>query len=126
MATITATWTENQSLRASGSLAAGASESNSIDVNDDATVGGADTVVIQVSITIGSSTSATVEVFGSADSGATTDTFPVDSYEVSADDVRTVTIPDYPYITVTVTNNDGTNAVTDLTIIYAARQWNSA
>jgi hypothetical protein len=122
MATISPSWTENVSVRASANLGAGASDTNSIDLANL----GADLSVVQVDIDIGSSSGVTVEFFSDSNSGSKADTTPILSYTVDSDDIRSIPIYGHPYIDVKVTNDDGSNAVTDITIVHSWRQWTSS
>ena len=120
MATISPTWTENVAVRASATLASGASDTNDIDLDNLS----ADRSDIQVNITIGSASSVTVEFFGSSDSGTTDDTTPLHSYVVTVNDTRTISMTG-PYVAVKLTNNDGGNATGNIVIDHAWRQWTS-
>ena len=120
MATISPTWTENISVRSAATLAAAASATHDIDLDNL----GADRSDVQIDIIVGSSSGVTVEIFGSPDSGTTDDTTPLMSYTVSADDRRTLTLTG-AYRQIKLTNNDGSNATGNITIIHAWRQWSS-
>jgi len=122
MATISSSYTENQSLRASATLAASGTDTNTIDLATNGYIA----VQIQTDIDIGSSTGVTVEVFSSSDSGTTVDTVPIMSYTTDADEVRALFVTGYPFLSVKVTNDDGSNAVTDITQIYSGLEYVTA
>ncbi len=121
MATITATWTENVTLRAAATLAAAGVATHDIDL----ATNGYDRVDVQVDVVIGSSTGVTVRVYGSPDSGTTVDDQPLLVYSISADDTRTLVLTG-AYRQISLTNDDGTNATGNITILYAGRKWTSA
>lgn len=122
MATTTATWTENQTLRSAATLAQGGTDTNDIDLDTN----GYDCVVIQTDITHDSSTGVTVEVFASPDSGTTDDDTPIMSYSTDGtDEVRSLTIFAVPYIAVKITNDDGSNVTGNIAQIYAGRKWDT-
>ena len=127
MATITASWTENVTLHTSGSVSAGASATDDIDL----AIAGYDCVEVQVRITFGSTPDdgCDVEVFASPDSGTTDDTIPLFAFQVqevtSTQVIKSFVVRDVPYIAVKLTNNDSTDAVT-YEADYAGRKWSSA
>jgi hypothetical protein len=126
MATITPSWTENVEYHASASLAAGASATDDIDL-DNASY---DAVQVTVEIVFGGTTDGDVdvEILLSSDSGTTDDTEASIKYTIPATDSatksRSVTVKDTPYIAIKVTNNDSTDNVT-YHGWYAGRQWSS-
>lgn len=121
MATITPTWTENQTGLASGSLTACITASFQIDIASLSY----DLVTIQVLIDIGSASGATISFYGSPDSGTTFDTRALLSYRVSTDDTRTTQIFGIPFVETRIVNNDGANDLVR-SALYAGRKWNSA
>lgn len=121
MVTTSPSWTEGVSLRAAATLGAGASATHDIDLD----TLGADAVEAQISITKGSASSITVNIFGSPDSGTTDDTTPMLTYTVTADDRRTLRLSG-AYRQIQLVNNDGSNATGNIAITYAWRQWTSA
>lgn len=121
MATITPTWTENQTGISSVSLTACVTSSFQLDIASNSY----DLVTIQVAITIGSASGATISFYGSPDSGATFDTRALVSYRVSTNDTRTTQIFGMPFVETRVVNNDGVNQLT-VAALYAGRQWTSA
>ena len=120
MATISPAWTENVSVRSAATLASSGTATHDIDLD----TLGADRSDVQIDIIVGSSSGVTVEIFGSPDSGTTDDTTPLMSYIVSANDRRTLTLTG-AYRQIKLTNNDGSNATGNITIIHAWRQWSS-
>jgi len=120
MATIKPVWTENVSVRSAATLAAGATATHDIDLDNL----GADLSEVQIDIAIGSASSVTVEIFGSPDSGTTDDTTALLSYTVDANDRRTLQLGG-AYRQIKLTNDDGSNATGNITIIHAWRQWDS-
>lgn len=127
MAVTTAVWTENQTLRSAATITAGATETSDLDINDDATIGGADTVVLQFDIAHSSSTGVTVNLFSSPDSGTTFDDVSLPGgFSTDGTDVqKTVVVMAHPYIRVSITNDDGSNATGNIAILYAARKWDT-
>jgi hypothetical protein len=121
MATITPSWTENQSGIASSSLTACVTKSFQIDV---ASLG-FDLVTIQVGIDIGSAAGSTISFYASPDSGTTFDSRALVSYRVSTDDTRTIQLFGVPFVETRIVNNDGANDLV-CSAIYAGRQWSSA
>ena len=122
MATISPTWTENQTGVTSTSITACITASGQIDI---ASLG-YDMISMQVAIDIGSSSGATIYFYSSPDSGTTFDTTAIASYTVSADDTRSIVIAGIPFVECRIVNNDGVNDITDVTALYAGRKWNSA
>ena len=127
MATISPSWTEAVNLHTSGTVAAGASATDDIDL-DDLT---ADAVHVTIEIVFGGSVDGDVivEVFGSSDSGTNDDTISIASFVIKAENSATkrasFTIKDVPYIAVKVTNQDTTDNVT-YDSWFAWRNWASA
>lgn len=121
MATIKPVWTENVSVRSAATLASAGTATHDIDLDNL----GADRSDVQIDIIIGSSSGVTVEVFGSPDSGTTDDTLALLTYTVAANDRRTLRLTG-AYRQIKLTNNDGSNATGNITIIHAWRNWNSA
>lgn len=120
MAKITADWTEDVELRAAATLAAGATATHDIDLDNL----GADRVDVQIDIVLGSSSGVTVEIYGSPDSGTTDDTEPLVAYTVSANDRRTIQLTG-AFRQISLTEDGGSNATGNITIKYAWRQWDS-
>ena len=120
MATIKPVWTEAVVIRADASLATSTTAAYDLDLDNL----GADRYEVQIDIDIGSSTGCRVDIFGSPDSGTTDDTTALMSYTVAADDIRTLVL-EGAFRVVSVTNEDGSNAVTGVEINGAWRQWNS-
>jgi len=120
-------WTENQSLVAAQTLTASGTDTDDLDI----TTGGYDLVDIQWKGTFNASASegCTIEILSSSDSGTTEDTIPIFSIEVSVDagatSVITIPVKDLSYIAVKRTNNDSTYSITNETIIYSGRYWES-
>lgn len=127
MATITPTWTENQNLHSSGTVAAAASATDDIDLD----TADFDAVLIVIEIVFGGSPDAdcTIEIFGSANSGTDDDTEALYSFSLAEDTSATkrisFVVKDVPYIAVKLTNNDSTDNVT-YDSWYAGRKWTSA
>jgi hypothetical protein len=123
MATTTATWTENQTLRSAATLAAGTTSTHDLDID----ASGYDTVVLQFDIAHSSSSGVTVELFSSPDSGTTDDTeslaggFSTDGTDVK----KTVVVMGHPHIQVSITNDDGSNATGNIAVLYAGRKWDT-
>lgn len=123
MAITKPTWTENQTLRSSATLAASGTDTNDIDLDTN----GYDLVVVQFNITIGSSSGVTIEIFSSPDSGTTEDNESLaGGFTADADVIKTITVMGHPYIAVKITNNDGSNATGNIEILYAGRQWTTS
>ena len=124
MATGTPTWTENQNLHSSGSVAAGASATDDIDLDNL----GYDAVAITIEIVFGGSPDddCNIEVFASTNSGTDDDTEAITSFSIteqtSTTKRKTFVIYDLPYIAVKLTNNDSTDNVT-YDSWYAGRKW---
>ena len=121
MATTTAKWAEGLTLRAAATLAAGATEGHDLDLD----TAGYDTVTLQFNIAHSSSTGVTVNLFSSPDSGTTDDNqslaggFTTDGTDV----IKTVVVMAHAHIRVSITNDDGSNATGNISILYAGRQW---
>ena len=120
MATIKPSWTRSVVLRAAATLAAGASATVDIDLENL----GADLSEPQIDIIIGASSGVTVEIFGSPDDGTTDDTTALISYTVAANDRRTIALTG-AHRQIKLTNNDGSNATGNIAIQHAWRQWTS-
>lgn len=114
MAKITADWTEDVEFHASASLAAAASVTDDIDLDNL----GAEETNIEISIAFGSTPDGDVlvELLASVDSGTLDGTVPVHSQtieRVTSTTVRAlIPIAGYAYLAVRVTNNDTTDSVT--------------
>ena len=114
MTTTTAVWTENTNLHTSGTVAAAASATDDIDIDNLAYL----MVSVTIEILFGGSPDGDVdiEVFGSNDSGTQDDTEPILSFKLSeatsTTKRRTFQIMGVPYIAVKITNNDTTDTVT--------------
>jgi hypothetical protein len=127
MATISASWTENQSLQGAQTLNASSSDTDDIDLDTNGYVA----VLIQWKGTFhGSATEGcTIEVFGSSDSGTSDDTIALCSRKVAVDAGNTVTvsilIENVPYIAVKRTNNDGSHSITNETVVYAGLKYST-
>jgi hypothetical protein len=123
MATTTATWTENQTLRSAATLSSGGTSTHDLDIDNN----GYDLVTLQFDITHSSSSGITAELFSSPDSGTTDDTeslaggFSTDGTDVT----KTVVVMGHPYIQVKLTNDDGSNATGNIAILYAGRKWDT-
>ena len=127
MATITPTWTEATNLHTSGTVAAAASATDDIDLDNL----GYDMVLVTIEIAFGGTPDGdcTVEVLGSSDSGTNDDTVALHTLaiEEAASTTKRISlqIKDVPYIAVKVTNNDSTATVT-YDSWYAGRKFTSA
>lgn len=125
MAILNAAWTEDQTLQAAQTLSASGSDTDDLDLD----VNGYDAVEIQWIGTFNASATegCTIEVFGSPDSGGNEDTIALASQEVEVDPGNTVKISipiqDVPYLAIKRTNNDGSYDITDETVRYAGRKW---
>ena len=115
MAKITADWAEAQTLHSSSSISAGSSVTDDIDLDNLGALG----VAIQIEIIFGGTPDANVlvEILGSVDSGTQDDTEVIHSFTIedTASATKrgpTITVFDFPYIAVRVTNNDSTDSVT--------------
>lgn len=128
MATITPTWTENQTISGfnNATLAAAASTSGDIDLD----TSGYDLVSIQIKTIFGGSPDGDVliEILSSPDSGTTDDTIPVSSInveeETSGTKIISIDVSGKAYITVKATNNDSTDTI-NVAALYAGRKWSS-
>lgn len=125
-AVIKPVWTENVNLHTSGTVSAGASATDDIDLD----TLGADATAIVIEIVFGGSVDGDVlvEIFASSNSGTDDDTLPLASFSISetnsATKRKTIVIQDVAYIAVKVTNNDSTDNVT-YDSWHAWRQWSS-
>lgn len=123
MATTTATWTENQTLRAAATIAAGTTEGHDLDLD----ASGYDTVVLQFNIAHSSASGVAVNFYSSPDSGTTDDDeslaggFSTDGTDV----IKTVVVMAHPHIRVSITNDDGSNATGNIAVLYAGRTWDT-
>jgi hypothetical protein len=114
MATFKPSWTENQNLHTSGTVAAAASATDDIDLANLGYVG----VTITIEIVFGGTPDGNclVEVFRSNDSGTNDDTEPIVSFTieeaVSTTKRAGIKLMNEPYLAVKVTNNDSTDTVT--------------
>ena len=126
MATIKPVWTENVNLHTSGTIAAGASVTDDIDLD----TLGADACAIVIEIVFGATpdNDVLVEIFGSSNSGTDDDTEPITAFTIadtaSTTKRKTIVLKDVAYIAVKVTNNDSADTVT-YEAWQAWRQWNS-
>lgn len=108
-------WTENVNLHTSSSVSSGSSATDDIDLDN---AGPYDMVAITIEIAFGGSPDGdvTVEIFGSTDSGTNDDTIAIIAASISeatsTTKRATYIVENLPYIAVTVTNNDSTDAVT--------------
>ena len=123
MATTTPSWTENQTLRSAATLAAGATEGHDLDI----AAAGYDLVVLQFNIAHSSSSGVTVNLYSSPDSGTTDDdvSLPGGFSTDGTDEIRTVTVMGHPHIRASITNDDGSNATGNISILYAGRKWDT-
>ena len=125
MSTIKPVWTENVNLHTSGTVAAGASATDDIDLDNL----GADRVDVTVEIVFGASpdNDVLVEVFGSNNGGTDDDTEPLMSFAIasaaSATKRKTFSVTG-AYRAIKVTNQDSADNVT-YDSWYAWRQWSS-
>jgi hypothetical protein len=126
MATISASWTEDQSLVLYGTVTAGNSSETDLDI----ATNGYDVVVLQWTGSWGVDMDAgmTFEVLASADSGTTNDTVPIFKVEVPKDTIAfSVVVCRFPHIRVKRTNNatpgPGDGDITSETIKYAGRKF---
>ena len=124
MTTTTVSWTENQTLKSAATIAAASSSTNDLDI----ATAGYDLVVLQFNIAHSSSTGVTVEIFGSVDSGTTdsNETLPGGFSTTGTDVIKTVTVAGQAYIAVKITNDDGSNATGNISVLYAGRKWSTA
>lgn len=127
MATISASWTENQTLHTAATVAAGATATDDIDLAANGYVA----VHVMVEILFGSTPDddVVVNVYGSVDSGTQDATSPLYAFTIPSQTSTTVrhtfTIENVPYIAVAVTNNDSTDNVT-YEGLYAGLEYTSA
>ena len=131
MATIKASWIENQVISGfddAAIAAGGASTSGDIDIN----TAGYDMVSIQFSLTFAAgtpSTAATIELFSSSDSGGSDDTIAFYAMGVTdaagATKIVTISVGDKAYITAKVTNNDAAARTLNASALYAGRLWST-
>ena len=128
MATISASWTENQSLTFSDASPADNVQST---VDIDLATAGYDAVQVQIQIDWHASATdyADINIYSSPDSGTTDDTTVIYNRRVDAltNDPENISfvIRDLAYITVEV-DNQSNQEITGLTGDYAGRQWTSA
>lgn len=121
MATTSTLWTENQTF--TGGITAQTNIAQTTSSEVDLAASGYDMIVAQIEITsMGTSTSVTVEVFSSPDSGTTFDDVAILSYNVTAVEIRTIPIMAHPYVKITITDDDATSSV-DTDGHWAGRQW---
>ena len=121
MATVRASWTENQSVRAAAAVAAVSSAEHDIDLMTP----GADRAKVQVDIATGLASSVTVEVFDAVDGGSVFDTEAAQAYSVTSDSRRTLYL-DGPRHRIRLTNDDGSHPTGNVAIVMAYRVWSSA
>lgn len=123
MATTTATWTENQTLRSAATIAAGGTEGHDLDID----ANGYDTVVLQFNIAHSSASGVTVNLYSSPDSGTTDDdqTLPGGFATTGTDVIKTVVVMAHPHVRVEITNDDGSNATGNISVLYAGRTWDT-
>lgn len=127
-ATITPSWTENQTVSGFDDAAIAAAGTTSGDI--DMAASGYDVVVIQIKVTFGGTPDgdATIEIFASSDSGTTDDTIALYSISVSETATTTerisITIDRAAFLQVKVTNNDSADTI-DVSALYAGRKWSS-
>ena len=127
-ATITPSWTENQTITGFDDAAVAAAASTSGDI--DMAALGYDVVVIQIEVTFGGTPdgNATIEILSSSDSGTKDDTIAL--YSVSVTEATSTTkrisipIDRIAFLQVKVTNNDTTDAIA-VSALYAGRKWSS-
>ena len=128
MATISASWTENQSLTFSDASPADNVQST---VDIDLAAAGYDAVQVQVQIDWNAAATdyADINIYSSPDSGTTDDTTVIYNRRVDAltNDPENISfvIRDLAYITIEV-DNQSNQEITGLTGDYAGRQWTSA
>mgnify|MGYP006434100929 CR=1 FL=1 len=129
MATTNATANEGNTLRSAATLAAGASATHDLDLNDDATHGGAASVALQFDITDSGAGSVTVNLYSSLDSGTTFDTESLPggfATDASGTQVIKTIVADArvaPYLQVELVNDDGSNATGTIAIRFAATKY---
>jgi hypothetical protein len=124
MATTTATWTENQTLRSANTVTtAEGSETHDLDI----AANGYDLVVLQFDIAHSSSSGVTVELFSSPDSGTTDDneSLPGGFSTDGTDVIKSVVVMGHPHIQVKITNDDGSNDTGNIAVLYAGRKWDT-
>ena len=127
MATISSSWTENQTLHSSATVAAGVTATDDIDL----AASGYVAAHVMVEIAFGSTPDddVVVNVFGSVDSGTQDATLPIYSLTIQAATSTTkratFTVENVPYIAVAVTNNDSADNVT-YEGLYAGLKYTSA
>jgi len=129
MATITTTWTENQSITSfnAASLAAAGTTNGDIDL----ATSGYDIVTVQIKVIFGATPDGdvTIDILSSPDSGTSDDTIPLMTISIpettSATKFITIPVKDIPFIQVKATNNDTTDTV-NVSALYAGRKWTSA
>lgn len=125
--TTTPSWTENVTLKASGAIASGASDTKDIDLATELY----DLIVVTVEIIFGASPDGDVviERFDSTNSGTDDATEPEFSISVteSTSATKRINIPilNSAYSVIKVTNNDSADNVT-VESWYAGRKWTSA
>jgi len=125
--TITATWTEDQSVTMSdASPADGVTSTGDIDLDTN----GYDAVLVQIRITWHASATdyADINFYMSADSGSNDDTVAYYNRRVDADAGNTTRLSqlvrDVPYAQVAVTNQSN-QEIASLVVDYAGRTWQS-
>lgn len=118
MATIVAAWVQSIASRVAATIAAGATEVIDVDL----ATAGYDLFELQLDIVIGSASSVTVSVYGSADTGTTDDITALQTYSVIANDRRTLFLSG-AHRQVSITNDDGSNATGNISALGAGRSW---
>lgn len=127
MATITPTWTENQSLLSGAALDASSQTTLTLDLDTN----GFDAVSIQAKIVFGSTPDSitSLKIYASPNSGTDVDNIPIGAYEIihtaSSTQIASVLVQNSPYIEIVVQNLDSADTVT-ASIVYAGRKWSSA
>ena len=129
MATITSTWTENVDVYTGQTIGTASSRTDDIDI----AAGEYFDIFCHFKCTFhGSATAgASIEVFGSTDSGTTDSTDPVIAFDIPVDAGATVVVPfkiptGVPYVAVKASNLDGSQTLTACELTYAGLQVTSA
>ena len=132
MARSTAVATEGLTLRSAATISAGGKPTHNLDLNDDATIGGATSVGLQFDITDSGSAPVDVNLYSSPDSGTTFDNtslpggFSTNGNGTQVKQTVTVDARVVPFLQVELVNNDGTNPTGTVAVRYFATKYDTS
>ena len=124
MAVLSTSWTENQSF--TGGVTGVTNIAQTTTGTVDVATGGYDLISAQVEVTsMGSSTSVTVSIYASPDSGTTVDDVPLHTYTFTAAGVKSWALEGHAFYSFVVTDDDSTSSA-DTDGHWAGRKWTDA